>query len=344
MMYLSLIKKRDKLVFVLLLKIFLTYLMLRVFYINNTYNKGEFFNMNTWKKEFSIILVLLAVVVLTACGSTEKETSKKETAEQETEVINKELNLGQINWAENIAVTNMWKAILDDKGYTVNLKVLDMGVTMSALESGDLDASLEVWLPVQDANYLEKYQDTVNFSEATWFDNAKVGLIVPSYLEEINSVEDLNEHKELFDGKIVGFDPGAGTMEVTEQLIKDYNLDFKLLSSSEPAMLVEISKALENNEAIVAPLWSPHWVFSKYDLKFIEEPKKVYGGVEKIHHATRQGFAEDFPEVSKWFKNWKMTDKQIGELIEYVENAEVAFDGAKKWVEENPELIGEWVN
>ncbi|MFS0892426.1 glycine betaine ABC transporter substrate-binding protein [Peribacillus frigoritolerans] len=294
--------------------------------------------MNKWKKELSFILVLLLVIVLTACGSTSGETKSEQTG-----VSDEELTIGQINWAENIAVTNMWKAILEDKGYNVKLSALNMGPMMMALKGGALDASLEVWLPVQDSNYLEKFQDTVNFSESTWFDNAKVGLVVPTYLEEVNSVEDLNEHKELFNGDIIGFDPGSGTMEVTDKLIEDYNLEFELIPSSEPAMLSEIKKAVENEKPIVAPLWSPHWVFSKYDLKFLEDPQNTFGGVEKIHHATRHGFEKDYPEVSEWFKNWKMDDQQIGQLIDYVESAEDPLEGAKKWVEENQELIGEWV-
>ena len=287
------------------------------------------------KKGLSFILAILMVAALTACGNSSQG--------KESEGKDKDIAIGQISWAENIAVTNMWKVVLEDKGYNVKFNYLNMGSTMTALESGDLDASLEVWLPVQDANYLEEYQDTVNFSDVTWFDKAKVGLVVPTYLEDINSVEDLNEHKELFNSEIVGFDPGAGTMEVTEQLIKDYDLDFELVPSSESAMLAEIKKAVNDKEPIVAPLWSPHWVFSKYDLKFLEDPQNTFGGIEKIHHATRQGFEEDYPEVSKWFKNWKMNNQQISELIDYVESSEEPADGAEKWVEENQDLIDEWV-
>ena len=298
--------------------------------------------MNTWKKELSFIFVLLLVAALTACGSTNEETNGEQSGAG-TEVSEEEITIAQINWAENIAVTNMWKVILEDKGYDVTLSLLDMGVTMEALATSEIDLSLEIWLPVQDANYLETYEDTINFSESTWFDNAKVGLVVPTYLEEVNSVEDLNEHKELFDGEIIGFDSGAGTMEVTEQLIEDYNLEFELLPSSEPAMIAAIGQAIENEEPIVSPLWSPHSVFSNYDLKFLDDPQKTFGGVEKIHHASRLGFEEDHPEVSEWLKNWKMDDEEIGELIDYVESAEDPLDGAKEWIEENQELIGEWV-
>ncbi|MFC0562122.1 glycine betaine ABC transporter substrate-binding protein [Halalkalibacter alkalisediminis] len=297
--------------------------------------------MNNWKKELSFIFVLLMVAVLTACGNTSEKTNSESGAE--TEPSNQELTIGQINWAENIAVTNMWKAILEDKGYNVKLSVLNMGATMKALESGHLDASLEIWLPVQDAIYLEQFKDTIHFSESTWFDHAKVGLVVPTYLEDVNSVEDLNKHKELFNGNIIGFDPGAGTMEVTEQLIEDYSLEFDLVASSEPAMLSEIGKSIENEEPIVAPLWSPHSVFSKYDLKFLEDPQNTFGGVEKIHHATRHGFEEDYPEVSQWLKNWKMDDQQIGQLIDYVESGDDPLEGAKQWIKKNQELVDEWV-
>ncbi len=38
-----------------------------------------------------------------------------------------------------------------------------------------------------------------------------------------------------------------------------------------------------------------------------------------------------------------MDDEQIGQLIDDVESAEDPLDGAKKWIEENQDLIDEWV-
>lgn len=291
-----------------------------------------------------LILSVIFLLLLAACGNTAKQTSPKEEVASEEASNKGTIEMQQINWAENIAVTNMWKVILEDKGYTVNFNLLDMGIAMTALSEDELDVSPEIWLPVQDAVYLEKYKDEVNFSENSWYDNAKVGLVVPSYMEDVNSIEELNEHKEEFDSKITGFEPGAGTMVVTkEEVIKDYDLDFTLLPSSEPAMIAELEKAISKKEGIVVPLWSPHRVFSEMDLKYLEDPKNVYGDTEKIYHATRLGFAEDYPEVSEWFNNWKMDDDAIGQLMSYVGNAEEPIDGARKWVEENQDLINKWV-
>lgn len=286
--------------------------------------------------KYLMIIVLSFSVLISACGG------KKEDETKDTDI--RVIEMGQINWAENIAVSNMWKVILEDKGYEVNFNVLDIGTTMAALANNELDVGLEVWLPVQDANYLEQYKEEIHFSDETWYDNAKVGLVVPSYVEEVNSIEDLNDYQALFESVIVGFDPGAGTMEVTEDLIAAYDLHYELLPSSEPAMVTEIKEAIDQGDPIVAPLWSPHRIFSEVDLKYLEDPKEVYGGVEKIHHATRHGFAEDFPEVDRWLKNWKMDDDQIGALMSYVADADDPIEGAKQWVEENEDTINEWLD
>lgn len=288
------------------------------------------------KRKSLILLTLLFALILTACGNNDEKTS---TSNEKKQTI----IMGQNNWAENIAVTNMWKLILEEKGYEVEFKMLDMAPIMAGLQRGDLDVGLEVWLPVQDAFYYEKYKDDVYFNEEPWYDTAKVGLVVPAYMEEVNSIEDLNTHKDEFNGQITGFDPGAGTMEVTGQLLDDYNLDFELVEGSEPAMLSAIQKAFEEKESIVAPLWSPHWAFSEFDLKYLEDPKETYGGVEKIYFATRKGFEEDFKEVFDWLKNWKMNDDQIGTLMSDVKNADKPIDGAKKWIEENQDTIDEWL-
>ncbi len=297
------------------------------------------------RRSILFVLTLLMISVLAACGNGDAEGA---SSESEAESANETIDMGQISWAENIAVTNMWKVILEEKGYDVKFHLLDMGTQMAALANDELDVNLEFWLPVQDKHYFERYQEEIDFSEEVWYDNAKVGLVVPAYMEDINSIEDLNENKDLFEGKIIGFDPGAGTMDVTEEMIEEYELEFELVPSSEPAMITVIEESVKAEEPVVAPLWNPHRVFSEMDLKYLEDPKKSFGETEKIHHAKRLGFAEDYPEVDQWLKNWKMDDDSIGELMSYVAEAEAAgrdpIVGAEKWVDDNRDLVDEWLS
>ncbi|MGP4107973.1 glycine betaine ABC transporter substrate-binding protein [Virgibacillus sp. L01] len=297
----------------------------------------------SFRKISQFVLFTVLIIALAACGSTSGSDDSGSAADKPDE--NKgTITIGQINWPENIAVTNMWKAILEDKGYEVKLKLIEMGPQMAALAEGDLDVAPEIWLPVQDKSYYEEYKDEANFFEEPWYDNGKVGLAVPTYMEDINSIKDLNENKAKFDGEIVGFEPGAGTMLVTEDVIKEYGLDYELVDSSTPVMISSIKSAVEQEKPIVAPLWKPHYVFSEVDLKFLEDPKNTFGGVEKIYMATREDFSSDFEEVSKWMKNFKLNDKQLGKLMVYTKNNEDnPIKGAQKWVEENQDLIDKWM-
>lgn len=289
-------------------------------------------------KKGSFILMIALFGVLAACSSDSDNAADANNADSD------EIFIGQISWPENIAVTNMWKAVLEQEGYDVKLEIVDMGPQMSSLAEDDLDIAPEVWLPVQDKMYYEEYKDEVDFFDEPWYENGKVGLAVPEYMDNINSIEDLNENKDLFNGEITGFEPGAGTMETAEAMIEDYDLDYDLVESSESAMISAVLDAEEEGEPIVAPLWQPHYVFAEADLKFLEDPKKSFGEVEEIFMATREGFESDQEEVYNWLKNFKLDEDQLGDLMLKVEeNEDDPFEGAQEWVDENQDLVDEWI-
>lgn len=290
-------------------------------------------------KTTSLIFVTTVLMFLAACGDSDNDTVSADKKNNDQD----EIVIGQIAWPENIAVTNMWKAILEDEGYDVDLNLTDMGPQMSSLADGSMDVAPEIWLPVQDKSYYEEYKDEADFADEPWYDNGKVGLAVPEYMDGIDSIEDLNENKEKFDGDITGFEPGAGTMETTEDVIEDYDLDFDLIESSESAMITSVKEAVENKEPIVAPLWKPHYIFSDVDLKFLDDPQKTYGETEEIYMATREGFESDYEDVYKWMRNWELNDDELGDLmISVQENEDDPYEGAEEWVEENQDVIDEW--
>src|SRR5690625_1867164 len=106
-----------------------------------------------------------------------------------------------------------------------------------------------------------------------------------------------NDASELTE--IVGIDPGSGTMNIAAETVEAYNLDLELLPSSEPAMLTELQGAIANEEPIVVTLWEPHWMFSEYDLKFLEDPQGTLGESENIHTMVRHGLEEEQPAAFK---------------------------------------------
>lgn len=287
---------------------------------------------------FFIGLTLLAFTVLSACSSTNQENDPKEEV---SESAKQTIQIGTNNWVENIAVSNMWKVLLAERGYNTELVAVEKAVLYEGLSSGDLDLGIEIWLPETDKFYYEQYEDQLELGEV-WYEGTELALVVPTYMENINSIEDLNEHAEKFDSTIVGIEPGASLMMLTEDVMEAYHLKFELQPSSEAAMLTELQTKMRNEEPVVVTLWKPHSSFAEMDLKVLEDPKNIYGDSENIYYVGRESFSQNYPEVAKWLNAFELDDEQLGTLMAAVENAESEVAGAKQWIAQNEALVNSW--
>ena len=109
-------------------------------------------------------------------------------------------------------------------------------------------------------------------------------------------------------------------------------------------MTAALAKAIESEKAIVVTGWAPHWKFARFDLKRLEDPKGVYGDVERIHISARKGFVDDMPEVAEFFSNYKFTDEQLGSLMAAIEDhGGEPIEAAREWMLENEELVNSWL-
>lgn len=254
----------------------------------------------------------------------------------------KKINIAYANWAEGIAMTYMTKVIFEGQGYEVKLQNADIAPIFTSLSRKKADVFMDVWMPTTHRDYMEQYGDELEIIGDA-YDNARIGLVVPKYVT-INSIEELNANKERFSGKIIGIDAGAGIMKASEQAVIDYKLDLKLMTSSGPAMTASLKKAIDNGEWIVVTGWSPHWMFDRFELKILEDPKKVFGAAEMIHTVTWKGFNEQDPFAAKLLSNVRLTDKEISSLMTMMETTEgKEEDAAREWIEANKELVDSWI-
>ncbi len=44
---------------------------------------------------------------------------------------------------------------------------------------------------------------------------------------------------------------------------------------------------------VLVPLWKPHWAFSRYDIKLLDDPDLIMGGIESVHTLVRLGLEND---------------------------------------------------
>ena len=267
-------------------------------------------------KHYSKLAAVAAVAALglTACGSGGGQEGGGEAGGLDNG-DQQDLTIAVFNgWDEGIAASELWKSILEDKGYNVTLEYADPAPVFSGLSTGDYDVTLDTWLPITHASYLEEYGDKITELGA-WNDEAKLTIAVNEDAP-IDSLEELAENADMFDNRLVGIEPGAGLTEATtENVIPTYGLeDMEYLTSSTPAMLSELKSATEAGENVAVTLWRPHWAYDAFPIKDLEDPEGTLGAAEGIYSYASSTFEEDFPTLAGWLKDFKMDSETLYSL------------------------------
>lgn len=251
----------------------------------------------------------------------------------------KEVFIPYPNWSEGIAMTHLAKAFLDKQGYDVEIKPIEPGPIYASLSKGDADVFLDAWLPYTHAEYWERFGEQIDHI-GTAFPGGTTGLVVPSYVT-IDSITQMNDHVDKFNGEIIGIGSGAGIHKNTLKAIEEYDLDFKQVTSSGTAMVAALEKAVDANEWVVITGWKPHFKWARYDIKYLEDPKGIYP-TDEMRILARQGFTEDFPKLAKFFKNFQFEENKLYELMDAVENADDPLQGAEQFYQNNKALVDGW--
>ncbi|KPC75274.1 glycine/betaine ABC transporter permease [Thermoactinomyces vulgaris] len=250
------------------------------------------------------------------------------------------VTLAYVSWDTEIASTHVMKRVLEDQGYEVDLKETEAGPMWSGVVAGDVDAHLAAWLPVTGKVFVQKYKGQYDDLGVS-LKGARLGLVVPKYVP-VDSIEELNANKDLFGGKIIGIDPGAGIMQNTEKALKQYGLDYSLVSGSDATMTASLAKAIEQKKPIVVVGWQPHWIFAKYDLKILKDPKGLYGEEEQIHTIARKGLKEDMPEVYRILDRFAWTKEDMESVMLDIRKGKTPDEAADAWIKAHPEKVASW--
>lgn len=256
----------------------------------------------------------------------------------------KQITIGVFNgWPEGEAVSYVWKLVLEDQGYDVDLEYADAGPVFQGVAGGDYDLALDGWLPFTHASYFESYGDDI-VDLGSWNDDAKLTVAVNADAP-IDSLTELADAADDFDSRLIGIEPGAGlTQAVQQKTIPTYGLDdLDFIPSSTPAMLAELSSKLDAGENVAVTLWRPHWAYDAFDLKDLEDPEGTLGDTESIHTFTRTDFDADFPEVQGWLTDFRMDSDLLFSLENVMyntdENVTDYTEIVRGWMSDNQEWV-----
>ena len=243
-------------------------------------------------------------------------------------------------WPEGIATSYLWQTILADKGYDVSLEYSDAGIGFAALDKGDYDLNMDVWLPGTHAEYWDKFGDDLE-QLGTWYEDAPLTIAVNADAP-IDSLAELADHADEFDNTLFGIEPGSGLNGVTQDsAIPTYGLeDMEYIPSSTPAMLAALKKGIEAGDNVVVTLWKPHWAYSAFPLKDLEDPEGAMGEPDGILSVGRAGFTEEYPQLAEWLKDFTFPDDKLASLDEVMFNP---GEGDAPDEADYPELVEQWI-
>lgn len=294
------------------------------------------------KKNLNLMLAAVMIVALVLAGCSNK---KNEGGDASSPAKNREITLAYVAWDSEIASTNVVKEVLESKlGYKVNMLQVDAGPMYVGIADGSADAMVAAWLPsTHGENYYEpnkeKFEDL-----GTNLDGTKVGLAVPAYMD-ISSIEDLKgDVGKSVKYTITGIEPGAGIMTATSKAIEEYGLtDWKLLESSSAAMAKVLRDAYDKQQPVIVTGWTPHWMFAEMDLKYLDDPKGVFGGDEQIHTLVRKGLKDDQPAAHRFLDQFEWTPADMESVMVDIFAGMSEEEAAKKWIADNQEKVSKWI-
>ena len=259
----------------------------------------------------------------------------------------KELTLGYIGWDENVAVSNLTKVVLEEEfGYVVELQLKDVEVVEQVFEGvavGDLHAFQDVWIP-NHKNYLSEVEDDVEHLDPWFKGKTTQGIAVPYYMD----VQSLSELDQAGTDMIVGVEPGSAVHpQIKNKVIPGYQLDMKLVESSTSAMLSELDKAYKLREPIVFFGWSPHWMNTRYDFRYLEDPRDLQGRFNdsaEISSIVKENLSEDDPVAYEFIKSITLSKEQINQMEADINEAGDPEAGVKAWLEDNRSVVRPWID
>ena len=255
-------------------------------------------------------------------------------------------------WTDITATNGVAAVLLQALGYTPDIATLSVPVGYEALKNGDTDLFLGNWLPAQ-----QKFRDDLDATGkieelAQNLEGAKFTLAVNKAGAEagVKDFADLDAHRDEFDGKIYGIEPGAPANQSIQAMIEadEFGLgDWTLVESGEQAMLAQVGRNANAGTPTVFLAWAPHPMNEAIDITYLSGGDEQFGpdyGGATVHTLARTEWAEACPNAAKLFSQLAfdvpMENQLMGKILNDGMDGQAA---AKEWIAANPDAVAPWL-
>jgi glycine betaine/proline transport system substrate-binding protein len=108
-------------------------------------------------------------------------------------------------------------------------------------------------------------------------------------------------------------------------------------------MVEQLGDSIQRRKEIVITGWEPHWIFARYDVRFLDDPDNIFGQKENIYTIARVNLEEKHPNAVRFFERMQLTEKQLNSLVYEIQVNEDPVSGVKSWMGKNEYVVNQWL-
>jgi glycine betaine/proline transport system substrate-binding protein len=271
-------------------------------------------------------------------------------------------------WPGSYANAHVAAQLLENEmGVDVDIVEIDENAQWSGLDSGELDAVLEVWPSGHQDNYAQYIEDLGSVEDLGELGAVgQIGWWMPAYVldeyPEMETWEGLEGNEEIFStaetgdsGQFLAADPSF--VQFDETIIDNLGLDFEVVQSgSEAAQLTAVESAIEQEEPVLFYFYTPHWLHEAHELVMVELPEYEEGCEEPegertcgypedvLFKAVNAELSESAPQSYEFLDAFTMENEWQDEITFLIDQEGMeAEDAAAQWIEENEDAWSAWI-
>jgi glycine betaine/proline transport system substrate-binding protein len=262
------------------------------------------------------------------------------------------VRIGVVGWTDVVATTAVAAELLEGLGYETTQTQASQQIIFAGIQKQQIDVFLGYWKPIMDDNikpFLAK--GAVRVAAEPSLDDAIAVLAVPTYSAEagLKTFADIARFKEQLDGKIYGIEAGSGANTAIQKMIDSNQFGlggFKLIESSEAAMLTAVTRAVKNNKPVLFFGWKPHPMNIQMPITYLTGSEDVFGpndGAATVSTVTAPDYAQRCPNADRLLTGLRFTSAQEAELMQPIMAREAPDKVARAWLKANPEVVQGWL-
>ena len=259
------------------------------------------------------------------------------------------VKLADPGWSDIASTNAIARLLLERLGYQVKVDSLAVPIIYGGLKDGKVDAFLGNWMPAQQG-FHDKFIASGDVQQHSRnLEGTEFTLAVPDYVWNagVKDFADLQKHADQFDRKLYGIGSGAPANLSLKAIIdkNEFNLgQWKLVESSEQAMLAQVDRAVKKSQFITFLGWTPHPMNVKLKMHYLTGGEQWFGSKGEVYTLTRKGYPQACPNAARLLGNLKLTLDMENSIMAEVVDKKITFDeAAKAWAKANPQVVEGWL-